>query len=104
MTAPPSRFIILAIRATAGVVIMPASITSWPLESMPAERAFLRRSPEGLGSLPMIILPLDPLPVKNFAPALPTFKASSAVSSRFASPLIPSVPNNLLISFINFLY
>ena len=47
MTTPPSRFIILAIRATAGVVIMPASTTSWPLESIPAERAFLRKSPEG---------------------------------------------------------
>ena len=64
MTTPPSRFIILAIRATAGVVMIPASATSWPLENMPAERAFLRKPPEGLGSLPMIILPLAPMSVK----------------------------------------
>ena len=69
-----------------------------PTEHAPAIRAFASISPEILVSQPIMIVGLCAFSfVSTLAPACPNCMASNGVSSSFATPLTPSVPNKRLI-------
>ncbi|OQA08420.1 MAG: hypothetical protein BWY65_01493 [Firmicutes bacterium ADurb.Bin373] len=77
----------------AGVGMIPTCRTLTPAEQMPATMAASSMSPDIRVSLPMTILVLALSLARINAPARPNLKASPGVSSRFATPLTPSVPN-----------
>ena len=95
---PASAFNFPIKNATAGVGTTPNVTTSAPTEHKPAANAFSSISEEILVSLPIKIFGLILLSfVKTIAAARPIFIAISQVNSALATPLAPSVPNNLPI-------
>ena len=85
--------------AIAGVGITPAHRTLTPIEEIPAARAASSISPETRVSFPMTMdeKPLFCCFIKK-ASARPVFMAMTGVMGYlFATPLIPSVPNNFFI-------
>ena len=100
---PASALYFFTSIATAGVGTTPRIWASAPTEQIPATNADSRMSPEIRVSLPMIILALWFVSlVSTIAAALPICIASSQVSSVIATPLAPSVPNNLPIIISSF--
>ena len=81
----------------AGVGISPSIIASPPTEHIPAISAEQSISADRRVSEPMSILGLCTSLAITYAPAAPIFNASSHVSSLFAIPRTPSVPNILPI-------
>src|SRR5512133_888988 len=98
----PASHLYLRVRyATPGVGMMPAISASAPAEQMPETRE--------ASSMPQDIRVSEPTrisglwlhsPASIWAPAQPSLKASSGVSSLLATPRTPSVPNNLVISVL----
>ncbi len=85
-------------QATPGVGSSPSSSTSTPVESSPATTAASRNCPEMRVSRPTTATGRWPSKVprsaSTWAAETDRSSASSAVSSRLARPLTPSVPNN----------
>ena len=97
ITAPISTLSTLVRKATPGVGMIPASITSNPPALMPAARACERKSPETRVSRPISarcrFVSRPPSSPSTRTAASPKSKANWAVRSRLASPRTPSVPN-----------
>src|SRR5699024_4159597 len=87
--------------ATLGVEMIPRRITSTPIESNPATSADSTISPEIRVSRPTSTVGLSSsfCPYSTYPPTLPDSPARSVVSSVFATPLTPSVPKYLPMSF-----
>ncbi len=101
ITTPASTLYFFVRYAIAGVGITPTYTTLAPTEQAPAIKAFASISPEIRVSHPTIIVGLYAFSFDNtYAPACPNCIASNGVSSSFATPRTPSVPNNLPIFFI----
>jgi hypothetical protein len=99
---PASALILLVRKAIPGVGITPTRIAFTPMEQIPETSAFSSMYPEMRVSLPMRILGTCPFFLKRCAVARPMFMAISDVMGySFATPLIPSVPNNLPIAFLS---
>ena len=83
--------------ATAGVGTIPIETASRPTDVMPATIAASSIVPDSRVSLPtMIGRCRSLLRASTLAPARPMRNASSGVSSAFATPRTPSVPNNVI--------
>src|SRR4051794_23367728 len=84
--------------ATPGVGSTPTSRTSTPALARPAMTAAVRNSPEALGSRPTTASgrwpAKAPVSARTCAAATERSSASSAVTSRLATPRTPSVPNS----------
>ena len=101
---PASALSFLTRYATAGVGTTPNCITFAPTEQSPAVSAPSSISDERLVSIPIRthgFVSLLLFSKSTIAAARPIFIASSHVSSEFATPLAPSVPNNLPIYAIS---
>src|SRR3954454_15750504 len=98
MTAPRSAPRSAVRNATPGVGSTPTSRTSTPALARPATTAAVRNSPEARGSRPTTASgrwpAKAPVSARTCAAATDRSSASSAVTSRLATPRTPSVPNS----------